>query len=358
MSVARVALAVLAVLACVLAPRREAEACATAYPAAASVHVAEETALIVWDAAKKVQHFVRRATFRTEAKDFGFLVPTPSKPELAEAPDDVFDTMHAAMLPEVRRERPLVQPVLSCMYFARSGAAPAAQAKAAATGAAVRVLGEQTVAGLDAVILEADDAGALTEWLKRNGYVDRPALKSWLEPYVARKWKVTAFRFAKDAAATATLDTSAVRMSFPAEAPIFPYREPADAADPSHGPRLLRVFFVGDGRAGGALEEGAAWPGVATWASPTEVAADVARRAGAPLSGGPLWLTVLEDPSTKRPEGGDVVFRTDAAGARILPPPVIIREAAWLTVPVDLVVIAGLCIYGVVRLLRRRRRAT
>lgn len=62
-------------------------ACGTASPPAVPVAVADESAIIVWDAATETQHFVRRASFRTDAEDFGFLVPTPSRPRLAEADD-------------------------------------------------------------------------------------------------------------------------------------------------------------------------------------------------------------------------------------------------------------------------------
>ena len=48
------------------------------------MRIAEESAVIVWEGATRTEHFVRRATFATTAADFGFLVPTPSKPELAE----------------------------------------------------------------------------------------------------------------------------------------------------------------------------------------------------------------------------------------------------------------------------------
>ena len=104
-----------------LAPR-DATACATAPPAGAVVSVAEESAVIVWDEATKTEHFVRRATFRSAAKDFGFLVPTPSKPELAEASDDSFTRLEDVIRPEVVQEHHtrLEPTVMLFMFFARS----------------------------------------------------------------------------------------------------------------------------------------------------------------------------------------------------------------------------------------------
>src|SRR6188472_4198719 len=65
-------------------------ACAPAMRAGDTVRVAEESALIFWDAASKTQHFIRRAQFDTKAQDFGFLVPTPSRPALSEVDDAIF----------------------------------------------------------------------------------------------------------------------------------------------------------------------------------------------------------------------------------------------------------------------------
>lgn len=167
---------------------RSADACAPAYPPGAAVRIADESAIIVWDQASRIEHFIRRATFASDTPDFGFLVPTPSKPELAEAPDSVFQQLE-------------------------------------------------------------------------------PALEEWLAPYVAKRWLLTAIKIA-GAAGSKAIATSAVCMSFKAERPFYPYREPAEqretmpaslkagvAPDVSND-RRLRVFFVSDARMDGAVGEG------------------------------------------------------------------------------------------------------
>src|SRR5437879_4070273 len=82
--------ALLLVLTMLLAACETLWACAAAPHPGDYVGIANETALIIWDAESETQHFIRRATFDTKAKDFGFLVPTPSKPELDEAHDYTF----------------------------------------------------------------------------------------------------------------------------------------------------------------------------------------------------------------------------------------------------------------------------
>src|SRR5687768_14117180 len=66
-------------------------ACAPAPHSGERITIAEESAVIVWDPATKTEHFIRRATFQGEAKDFGFLVPTPAVPTLTAVDDGIFD---------------------------------------------------------------------------------------------------------------------------------------------------------------------------------------------------------------------------------------------------------------------------
>ena len=65
-------------------------ACAVVWPKNKPVSIASESAIIVWDASSKTEHFIRRASFSTTAEYFGFLVPTPGKPTLSETDDDTF----------------------------------------------------------------------------------------------------------------------------------------------------------------------------------------------------------------------------------------------------------------------------
>src|SRR5262249_32729237 len=147
----RMRLPALALALALAAFARPAPACAPAPAPGVTVEIAEESAIIVWDAKASREHFIRRASFHTTGKDFGFLVPTPDKPELAEVPARVFHQLEAATAPEVIRQTKVggFEPTLLCgMFFLLRSAAPTGMAP-------VRVLDEQRVAGYDAVVLEA-----------------------------------------------------------------------------------------------------------------------------------------------------------------------------------------------------------
>jgi hypothetical protein len=297
-----------------------ARGCAPAFREGASVRIAGESAVILWDSANKKQHFIRRATFDTETADFGFLVPTPSKPELAEAPDEVFSTLQDWTKPEV-----VTQVIERDVKATRMAAGEAAM-----KDKAVEVLHTQRVAGMDAVVLKASDPKALTDWLNKHGYATREALTEWFKPYIEAKWLITAFKFAKEAKEARTVAPRAVRMSFAAERPFYPYREPSDQHSPGirPAPRLLRVFFVGDARMDGFLGEmGKAWPGRTVWANTISAERrdqllDKLKLTGVKLLKEP-WLTEMEDESSPRSGSADVYFARAKEQAPVARPPLV-----------------------------------
>ncbi|APR84393.1 Hypothetical protein A7982_09742 [Minicystis rosea] len=353
--------ALAALLSCVSVPR-PAGACATAPPPGLFVQIAEESALIVWDAREKREHFIRRASFHTVGKDFGFLVPTPDKPELAEVGDEVFDRLEQATKPEVVRDDSIrgVEPTLSLGLFLFSKSAPATASVAAAP---VSVLAEQRVAGYDAVVLSADDPGALATWLKDHGYATRPELISWLAPYVKAHWKITAFKIAGGNGHV--VGTSAVRMSFATERPFYPYREPADQREAqaanAPGARRLRVFFVGTERVDGDIGSATgtpgsakrAWPGRAVWSDRLALAPNLGPLPVAVPEG--AWLTMFEDTASPRPGTEDLFFAPAADRQAVKPPPVILRTGPTLPLPLD--IIGGGALAVGLYLRRKRQRA-
>jgi hypothetical protein len=288
-----------------------ARACAPVPPKGQHVEIAEESAIILWDAGSKTQHFIRRASFTTSASDFGFLVPTPSEPELAEASDQAFALLEVLTAPQIITQRIRRDP----------------NAKAAADlSKGVRVLQNKRVGGYDAVVLEADHPSALADWLRKHDYASSPDLTGWLGPYVAAHWKVTAFKIANDVPKAPGVATSAVRMSFTTERPFFPYREPADQrrGGAAKGPRLLRVYFLGSARMQGTLGEEGEWPGQVVWAGPV-AREHLLRLLKLPEQTRPAkwWLTEFEDRSSPRPGTDDVYFTPSALQSPVARPPVV-----------------------------------
>jgi hypothetical protein len=298
-------------------------ACAPAWPQGRTGRIATESALIVWDEKAKTQHFIRRASFQTKVPYFGFLVPTPTQPRLAEAPDELFRLLEEWTKPEKKTKVIYQEPIsLGCPSGEHGG-------KKARD---VQVLDRQHVAGYNAAVLKADDAKALREWLEKHGYDARPQLTEWLEPYIKAGWIITAFQIAKSDQDDDRLSTQAVRMSFQTDRPFFPYREPADlrGEEGKGGRRLLRIFFIAEARMEGKLDDPAQppmkLPGRAVWANPLdagqrEALAEQLDAKAVPLPEGG-WLTVFDDDSSPRPGVADIFFSPSADQSTLVREPI------------------------------------
>jgi hypothetical protein len=222
----------------------------------------------------------------------------------------------------------------------------------------VRVLAAQRVAGYDAVVLEADDPAALSQWLRDHGYDSRPELRDWLTPYVENKWKLTAFKLGSDQN-SASVQSAAVRMTFLAFEPFFPYREPKNTHESSN--RRLRVYtFSSVGRMAGRLGKEGFWPGAVSYAHAAEGAVPGAVQQAVPDYTGPLpsgWLTRFDDDSNPRPGGDEVYFATATdPKEEAAPPPVIMPRPRIVYIPVDIIAIAFMLVGAVSFVARRWRR--
>jgi len=329
----------------------------------AQIQIVDEDAIIVYDSSKKIQHFIRRASFRALAPNFGFLVPTPSVPILTEVDDAAFAILGKYILPKVREVSGGF--VFASLLLPTSGAGRFDDAKHATKDVAVKVLAEAKVGGFNAVVLEADDAGALEKWLKDNEYPTTPELTGWLAPYLAQKWKITAFKIEKDAnSGRAVVSTKAVKMSFATERPFFPYREPEVTAHPAEDEasmeesRVLRVFFLGNNRMAGSL--GAApWNAETVWADAVDASLidTMAKDLGIPHEEFPkgTWLTVFKDTASPRPGTAEVFFDASADKSVKRPPDIIVRSAPTV-IPLEPVLVVVLFVGTIVYLALRRTK--
>ncbi len=312
-----------------------AQACAPAPHPGDWVGISDETALIVFDPVTKTEHFVRRATFSTQADDFGFLVPTPTEPELGEVDSALFRQLEQQTAPryETRVESRLV-------FGFDSGGHVTVGAAAASPKPDVEVLQQKRVAGLDAAVLRADDPRCLTDWLEKHGYETRPALVEWLRKYTDEGWIITAFKVARDQPAGSTVDGDAVRMSFQTDVPFYPYREPADLREPREkgrapAPRGLRLYLLSDVRYAGTIglskegKAGGVWPARTVWSKAPQDAlirsvAEAMKVEGGKLIGTPsIRLTEFFDGSSPRPGTDELYFHPDSDTGLVERPPII-----------------------------------
>lgn len=198
-----------------------ARACASLAEMENAVRVVDESAVIVWDEKNKTQHFIRNATFDGNGKSVGFLVPTPTVPKLAEAEDFVFGGFERKMVPEVKhveKHRWYDWQLTSMFSHVKNSFNAAGPSVTDESG--VQVLQFQKVAGYDATTLRANDVKSLNRWLQKHGYASSPIFADWLQPYIQKRWVVTAFKIGKKKKSDEQFSSSLVRMSFKTPRPF------------------------------------------------------------------------------------------------------------------------------------------
>lgn len=370
----------------------QADACCAAPRPGQQVRIADQKILVIWDAEKGIEHFIRRADFLGNSKDFGFFVPTPSTPELAESDNAVFERLEETT-------KPVIKTVIHRHYKLQSiltslkGAVPtkaAAMREAKSMGAnSVRVLQKVKVAGYDAVTLGATNLDALAKWLKDNKYEINDDIKEWLKPYVEQQWKITAFKYDPKQKGMGRAKTSSVRMSFKTKRPLFPYRVPKEqlAAERDSYTRqehkmheemmrhaiqknpereaelrtkferwltvsqmpksVLRVFFVGPKRVVGKFDKAKqAWPGKLRYAKShsdiAEILGDCGPKDILPQS---AWLTSFDDPTW--PGGVDDLYFKDDAKQEDFVTVKIRHEDVDIVIPLELLGLGLVALGGV-----------
>ncbi len=306
----------------------ETPACCPVPPSGKPVVNSDQTVIIVWDAAAKMQHFIRKASFKSDAGDFAFLIPTPSQPELNESGNSAFPFLQKLTAPEtIQTQHPRG---MNC-------GCGDPLSKAAAPATAVQVLEEKLVAGFNAVVLQADSAEALVSWLEEHGYAFSPEVQEWAAPYVESSWKITALKVAKDesGAEDRNVSASALRMSFQTDQPLFPYREPetSEAARALGATdRLLRIYFVANARYQGELGPDSRWSGEVVWANKL-TSADrnkLLELLEMPPDAAPAdcWLTEFEDHWAYRRAPADLRFAQSGNQGTVKRPPIVEYVAA------------------------------
>lgn len=191
-----------------------------------------EQALILHDAKAGREHLIREVVFKSASRSFGFVVPTPTRPEVAKLAQNPFERLRA-MFP--------FQPPMAGGLGSGQGFGSGAGAK----GRAVRVLEVKKVGSFTAFVLAADDEKALAAWLEKHGLESSPEAEPWLAHYVRAKYFFVAMRYdpVPEDRALGRTQAEVVRFSFDTPLPYYPYFEP-DAAREREEPRMLEVWLV------------------------------------------------------------------------------------------------------------------
>lgn len=218
------------------------EACGGFFPPAqlsssARPSLRGERVLLIHDADRNREHFIREVAFQRANAAFGFVVPTPTQPEVHAIEHAPFDEL----------EKEFMTISLGNVGFGGSGGGGA---DGGGPPPLVEVLEKKKVGSFTAFVLAATDEQALTGWLADNGLVTTPETEPWLAHYVNQKFFYVAMRYdpPEDGSKVGEQTTETMRISFDSPLAYYPYREP-ESPDASHRTeRELRLWVVSSER--------------------------------------------------------------------------------------------------------------
>jgi hypothetical protein len=267
-------------------------ACSGVGPPGKPVVFGDQTNIIIWDEANQTEHFIRNANFRSGADDFGFIAPTPGKPDLHEASTKAFYTLAS------------LAPVQS--FGGMGGGFGGARFKASA--AEVKVIQEADVAGFHATTLWSTDAHAINDWMNSHGYVSTPEVEKWADRYTKRGWYLTAFKVVDKAKLAAS--TGTVRMTFRTRKPFNPFYVPSSNILVNKK-GTLRVYFVSVGDYDANIGTYGTWQ-TPQWTAPIPEATSalLAKQVKIPAEAIPdnVQVETFVDNDFPRPAADDIYF--------------------------------------------------
>lgn len=225
---------------------RDAAACGRFYPARElrKPSLAHEQVAILYDASVGVEHFIREVAFNDATTHFGFVVPTPSRPEVAKVAKSPFEALRNSFdfAPRVgARAAGGTRDTSPTRGYGSSGLG------------SVELLEKVKVGSFTAFVLAADDEAAMAKWLRENGLSTTPESQEWLGHYVRLQFYFVAMRYdpvlePKEATSpTRTVGVTrseTIRISFATPAPFYPYLEPRAVGELAGADRLLELWLV------------------------------------------------------------------------------------------------------------------
>jgi hypothetical protein len=187
---------------------------------------------ITWDPKEQVESFTVQPKFEGNAKDFGMVIPTPSKPRLDEMPRDFFKELAVYTILK-KREQPHSKLLPQPLY--RLGALPSYAPQGRAGGAppakrpsTIKVLEAGIVGSLDYKIISAERADDLYAWLKDNKY-SYAGDEATLDFYVKKGWlftvmKIDTMQMKKNKDGSFTGEVTPTRFQFTSDKLIYPLK--------------------------------------------------------------------------------------------------------------------------------------
>ena len=164
--------------------------------------------------ANGTENLVVAPSYQGLAKDFIWVMPTPSEPQVNKSSQTVFTSLRDLTIQDLPA-------VTDTMSFS---ALTATEEKSA-----VEIIDQKTIDAYDTVTLKASSEAALSNWMQSNGYVFPTELNYLLGDYVTSGWYFVLIKIRAEAQETVTADLNTgsvtpLRFTFKSEKIIYPMK--------------------------------------------------------------------------------------------------------------------------------------
>ncbi|MFF4654448.1 DUF2330 domain-containing protein [Streptomyces sp. NPDC001381] len=294
--------------------------------------VGREVSVVRWDG--RQEQIVMSLRVGGDAERAAWIMPVPHRATVGLGDGELFDQLAAATAP-VQRSRTHFWPQDGDWPLTTGDGGAQGPPPPPATGAEVDVVGRERLGPFDVARLTATDPAALDDWLAANDFVLPPRLETALRPYVERRWEYVAVKLApRTAGTTLNGELDPLRLTFAADAPVYPMRLSRLAATP----QSLGLYVLAAHR----MEPGS---GIGGERPRVTFAGRVGASAGGPLgelaAGTPYLTAVAQEFPRPSAISGDHELRraaTDTAFRQVIYEDRLLRVAG---VPVWLLTVGG-----------------
>lgn len=135
----------------------------------------EQEGIIIHEKGKETLFL--RVQFHGEPKDFAWIIPTPSKPEVDKAPEEIFESLHELLAP---------YPIFSKIGMGMSMMASSIDG--------VNIIESKEVGIYNVTVLSADTPNALSNWLREEEFPVPDGAEDIFSDYVNKKWFFVAIK--------------------------------------------------------------------------------------------------------------------------------------------------------------------
>lgn len=186
-------------------------------PGGYSVYETGQKAVIWYE--NGVETLIVSTTFSGQAKNFGWILPTPAEPQVSQASDELFTALDDLTRPKYKAE-----PIPMLGAPPNSLSIPSIKEDTSPT-----ILQTKKVGIFDLTVLKASDAEGLTKWLEKNGYPYPSDHQLTMQSYIDKNWyfsvaKVDSSTLSSGGKYLKSGHASPIQLSFKTDQIVYPLK--------------------------------------------------------------------------------------------------------------------------------------